>query len=103
MFHSFKELAKVHGPKLVEKELKQHGTSLVIATKCGHKAETIWSLFQYRESCKVYGVDGKIILSPQEIAELTGFTVETVTNCCLNLVRNGYLRLAENGQSVKAA
>lgn len=103
MMHSFKELAATVGVKLGKKELKQHGTSVVIADKCGWKAERIWNLLNYRESCRLYGDNGKHILTAEEIAEATGFSEGTVVACCVNLIKNGYLRSADGGNAVKAA
>jgi hypothetical protein len=74
-----------------------------VETKCGSKAARIFNLLSNRESCKVYGNNGAIILTPETIMAETGFTRPTVVGCLLNLVRNGFARPTAVGKAVKAA
>lgn len=103
MLRSFKELAATVGAKIEEKERKEFGAIITVEMKCGNKAARIFTLLQDRESCKVYGKAGAIIVTPAEIAEETGYTESSVIGCLISLIRNGFARPTVDGKAVKAA
>ncbi len=103
VFTSFAELARVFGSEVKAKEKMAHGSYLTVETECGHKAAVIWAVLQDRESCRNYGENGKLILTPAEIAGITGYTESSVIGCLLSLVRRGHARPTTDGKAVKAA
>lgn len=102
-FNSFAELARVYGCKVKAQERMAHGTFLTVQEKCGHKAAILWSVLQDREACKRYGDKGKIILTPTELADITGYAESSVIGCLMTLINNRFIRLTTDGQAVKAA
>ena len=102
-FNSFEELAKVFGCKLKAKEKMEHGSYITVEAQCGKKAVVIWSIISDRESTKMYGPRGNLILTPEEICAITGYERNSVVSCLITLIRNGFIRPANNGQAVKAA
>lgn len=103
VFTSFKELARVFGSEVKAREKIAHGSYLTVQTDCGNKAAIIWSVLQDREACRTYGENGKIILTPTELSEITGYTESSVIGCCISLIRRGHIRPTSNGKAVKAA
>lgn len=103
VFTSFAELARVFGSEIKAKEKIAHGSYLTVETDCGHKAAVIWAVLQDREACRLYGDNGKIILTPVELAEITGYTLSSVIGCLISLVRRGHVRPTSDGKAVKAA
>ena len=103
VLRSFAELAATVGQKIDAKERKEFGAIITVETKCGSKAARIFNLLQDRESRKVYGNNGQIILTPETIMAETGYSRPTVIGCLLNLVRNGFARPTADGKAVKAA
>jgi hypothetical protein len=102
-FNSFAELARVFGSQVKAKEKMEHGAYLTVESQCGKKAVVLWAILTDRESCKTYGENGKLLLTPAELAEITGYTESAVIGCLLNLIRNGYARPSSCGSKVKAA
>lgn len=102
VLNSFKELARLFG-KVKAEEKMQLSTFIVVEEQCGGKAAVIWSVLQDREANKRYGDKGKIILTPKELAEATGYEEGSVIGCLLSLLGKGYVRPAFNGTAVKAA
>lgn len=102
-FNSFAELARVYGCKVKAQERMAHGTFLTVQEECGRKAAIIWSILQDREACKRYGDAGKIILTPAELVDITGYEESSVIGCLMTLIRNRFIRPTSDGQAVKAA
>lgn len=103
VFTSFTELARVFGSEVKAKEKLAHGSYITVQDQCGNKAAVIWAVLQDRESCKVYGDNGKLLLTPAELAGITGYAVSSVIGCLLSLIRNGHARPSSCGSKVKAA
>ena len=103
VLRSFAELAATVGQKIEAKERKEFGAIITVETKCGGKATRIFNLLQDRESRKIYGTQGEIILTPETIMAETGFARDTVVGCLISLVRNGFARPTADGKAVKAA
>ena len=100
---SFAELADTLGHKIEKREVKQFGPDVAVEAKCGRKALRIFQLLSHREACKMYGNNGAIILTPQEIAEAVDMPIATVVGCVIGLIRNGFARPTTDGKAVKAA
>ncbi len=103
VLNSFKELARIFGSKVKAEEKLGHGTYIVVEEACGRKAAVLWTVLQDREACRMYGEAGKIILTPAELAEITGYEVQSVIGSLMALIGKGFARLTENGNAVKAA
>lgn len=102
VLHSFEELARHFGVKVSDVDLSAGMMARVLA-KCGPKAQRIWAILQFRESCKRYGPKGNIYLTPDDLQALTGYETGTILGCCLALARNGLARFSTDGKYVKAA
>ena len=103
VFTSFADLAKALGSKIKAKEKMAHGSYITVQSDCGHKAAVIWAVLQDREACRTYGDNGKIILTPTELAEITGYAESSVIGCLISLIRRGHIRPTSDGKAVKAA
>jgi hypothetical protein len=103
VLRSFAELAASVGHKIEAKERKEFGATITVETKCGSKGVRIFNLLQNRESGKIYGKFGQIILTPEEIATATGIAIPSVIGCLISLIRNGFLRATADGKAVRAA
>src|SRR5581483_6077470 len=98
-FNSFAELARIHGIAKAQEKLN-NGTFAIVEDNCGKKAAVIWSVITERECTKAYGDNGKLILSLNDLCDITGYNESSVIGCVVNLIRNNYIRPTSDGKGV---